>query len=37
MALLFGYAIWSPGLRNAGVIATRAEEDETTETQVPNA
>ena len=37
MLMLIGFAMWSPSLRNAGLIATRSEEDETTETQVPNA
>lgn len=37
MLFLLAYALWSPSLRNAGVIAARTEEDETTQSQVPNA
>jgi len=38
MAILGAYALWSPHLRNAGIIATRYDiDDEATETQVPNA
>lgn len=37
MALLYAYALWSSHLRNAGMSATRTDQDETTETQVPNA